>query len=156
MADGDLREFEAVIHPKAVNREAAQEPMASRGMRPAAFYAPALWLRGAFSDLHFDIHEVVADGDLVAVHLTMSGRHTGPVVHYDGAGTVSQVMPPTGRTCSVTHTHWFRHADGLIIEHWANRDDLATAQQAGWVPPSPRYLVRMAVAKRRARKAVNA
>ena len=156
MADGDLREFEAVIHPKAVNREAAREPMASRGVGPAAFYATALWLRGAFSDLHFDIHEVVADGDLVAVHLTMSGRHTGPVVHYDGAGMVSGVMPPTGRTFSVTHTHWFRHADSQIIEHWANRDDLGTAQQAGWVPPSPRYLVRMAVAKRRARKAANA
>jgi hypothetical protein len=39
MTDGDLREFEAVIHPKAVNREAAREPMASRGMGPAAWYA---------------------------------------------------------------------------------------------------------------------
>ena len=125
--------------------------MAARGRGPAAFYATALWRRGAFSDLRFDIHEVSTDGDLVAVDGTVSGRHTGPFAHYDGA--VSQVMPPTGRTFAATHTHWFRHADGMIIEHWANRDDLAMAQQAGWVPPSPRYLIRMALAKRRAQAA---
>jgi predicted ester cyclase len=153
MADGDLREFEAVIHPEAVNREAVHEPAAARGNGPAAFYATALWLRGAFSDLRWDVHEVVADEDVVAVHSTMSGRHTGQFAQYDDAGAVSQVMPPTGRPFSSTQTHWFRLADGKIIEHWANRDDLATARQAGWVPPSPRYLVRMALAKRRARTA---
>jgi len=156
MADGDLRDFEALIHPEAANREAAGEPVAARGRGPAAFYASALWLRGAFTDLRWDIHEIAADGDLVAVRSTMSGRHTGPFARYDGAGAVSQVMPPTGRTFSATQTHWFRHAGGKVIEHWANRDDLALAQQAGWVPPSPRYLVRMALAKRRARAAANA
>jgi predicted ester cyclase len=153
MADGDLGEFEALIHPEAVNREAVHEPMASRGRGPAAYYATALWLRGAISDLRWDIHEIAADGDLVAVHSTMSGRHTGPFARYDAAGAPSQVMPPTGKTFSSTQTHWFRCADGKIIEHWANRDDLATAQQAGWIPPSPRYLIRMAVARRRARNA---
>ena len=128
MADGDLREFEDLIHPEAANREAADEPMAARGRGPAAFYATALWLRGAFSDLRWEMHEIAADGDLVAVHSTMSGRHTGPFVHYDGACAVSQAMPPTGRTFSATQTHWFRHAGGKVIEHWANRDDLATAQ----------------------------
>jgi predicted ester cyclase len=151
MGDGDLGDFEAVIHPQAANREAANEPVKARGRGPAAFYATALWLRGAFSDLRWDIHEVAADGDLVVIHSTMSGRHTGPFAQYDAAGAVSQVMPPTGRTFSATQTHWIRHADGKVIEHWANRDDLTTAQQAGWVPPSPRYLVRMALAKRRAR-----
>jgi predicted ester cyclase len=156
MTEGDLRELEALIHPDAVNRETADAPMAARGKGPAAFYATALWLRGAFSDLRWDVHEVVADGDLVAMHGTMSGRHTGPFAHYDGAGAVSQVMPPTGRAFAATHTQWFRLSDGKIIEHWANRDDLATARQAGWVPPSPRYLVRMALARRRARAAANA
>ena len=37
------------------------------------------------------------------------------------------------------------------VEHWANRDDMGTAAQLGWVPPSPLYLLRMARAKRRAR-----
>ncbi|HEY5986172.1 MAG TPA: hypothetical protein VIV12_07345 [Streptosporangiaceae bacterium] len=49
-------------------------------------------------------------------------------------------------------THWFRTRDGMIAEHWANRDDLAMARQAGWVPPSPRFLLRAALAKRRAQK----
>lgn len=50
------------------------------GKGPAAYYATALWLRSAFSDLHFDIHEAVADADLVVLHATMSGRHTGTFV----------------------------------------------------------------------------
>ena len=72
---------------------------------------------------------------------------------YDNAGTVAQAMPPTGKTFAATQSHWFRLADGKIIEHWANRDDLAMAQQLGWIPPSPRYLARMALAKHRARTA---
>ncbi len=93
------------------------------------------------------------DGDLVVVHATMSGRHTGPFVSYDPAGAVDAAMPPTGKSFSITQTHWFRVADGKVIDHWANRDDLALAKQAGWIPPSPRFLLRMALAKRRARRA---
>jgi len=153
MADGDLADFEAVIHPDAVNREARTEPAAARGRGPAAFYATALWLRSALADMRWDIHQAAGDGDIVVIHSTASGRHTGPFVFYDESGAVEQVMPPTGKTCSVTQTHWFRVADGKVIEHWANRDDLGAARQFGWIPPSPRYLVRMALATRRARRA---
>jgi len=65
---------------------------------------------------------------------------------------VDAVMPPTGKAFAITQTHWFRTRDGMITEHWANRDDLAMAKQAGWVPPSPRFLLRAALAKRRAQK----
>ena len=58
-------------------------------------------------------------------------------------------MPPTGKAFAITQTHWFRTRDGVITEHWANRDDLAMARQAGWVPPSPGFLLRAAIAKRR-------
>jgi hypothetical protein len=40
----------------------------------------------------------------------------------------------------------------MVTEHWANRDDLAMARQAGWVPPSPRFLLRAAIARRQAQK----
>ena len=152
MADGDLADFEALIHPEAINREASGPP-ATRGTGPAAFHAAALWLGGAFSDLRWDIHHMAADSDLIAIHSTWSGRHVRPFVTYDNAGAVTQAMPPTGKTFAATQSHWFRLADGKIIEHWANRDDLAMAQQLGWIPPSPRYLARMALAKHRARTA---
>jgi predicted ester cyclase len=102
--------------------------------------------------MHWEIREVVADRDLVVVHATATGYQTGPFVLYDQEGLVEQVMPPTGRINSITHTHWFRIADGKVIEHWANRDDMGMARQLGWIPPSPKYIVRMALAKRRARR----
>ena len=104
------------------------------------------------ADLHWEIHEVVAEDDIVTLHATMSGRHVGTFVGYDIDARPAQAFPPTGKTFATTQTHWFRSADGKVIEHWANRDDLGTAMQLGWTPPSPRYLVRMALATRRARR----
>lgn len=153
MARGTRQEFEGVYHPDVLNREAAVEPPPARVPGPDGVYATAQWLRGAFSDLRFEVHETVEQDDLVVLHVTMSGRHTGDFVNYQPDTTiVDTVMPPTGKSFAVTQTHWFRTADGLITEHWANRDDLAMARQAGWVPPSPAFLLRAARAKRRAQK----
>ncbi|SNQ45542.1 putative ester cyclase [Frankia canadensis] len=150
MATGDVDDFADVVHPRAVNREAAQEPPACRDHGPGAFLATAHWLRDAYADLHWEIHDTVVQGDVVAVHCTMSGRHVRPFVTYGADGRVARAFPPTGRSFATTQTHWFRVADGKVIEHWANRDDLGTATQLGWVPPSPAYLVRSALATRRA------
>jgi predicted ester cyclase len=153
MATGSREDFERVIHPQAVNREAANEPPAARQPGPAGFYATAHWLRGAFSGLRFEIHEAVEHDDLVVLHVTMSGRHTGDFVTYQlDTTTVDAAMPPAGKAFAITQTHWFRTQDGMITEHWANRDDLALARQAGWIPPSPRFLLRAALARRRAQK----
>ena len=153
MGTGSREDFEHAFHPEAINREAAVEPPAARQPGPAGFHATAQWLRAAFSGLHFEIHEAAEHDDLVVLHVTMSGRHTGDFVTYQpDTAIVDAVMPPTGKAFAITQTHWFRTRDGMITEHWANRDDLAMARQAGWVPPSPRFLLRAALAKRRARK----
>ena len=129
MAKGSRAEFDAVVHPQAVDRENKVQPPASRVPGPAGFHATALWLRAAFADLHYDIHHVVAEGGLVAVNSTMNGQHVAPIVLYTD--------------------------DGQVIEHWANRDDLGQAKQLGWVPPTPAYLLRMARAKGRAKRALS-
>ena len=152
MGDGTLEELAAVIHPDCVNREAKDEPPATRGRGPAAMHATAQWLRGAFAELRWEIHDVIVQGDLVAVHCTMKGRHAGAFVVYGADARPKEAFPPTGREFASTQSHWFRVEDGKLVEHWANRDDLGTAEQLGWVPPTPRYLVRMALAKRRARR----
>jgi predicted ester cyclase len=83
------------------------------------------------------------------VNSTMNGRHVAPMAFYTEDGHVDSVFPPTGKTFAMSQSHWFRMDGGRIAEHWANRDDLGTARQCGWLPPTPPYLVRMALAKRR-------
>jgi predicted ester cyclase len=152
MADGDRADFDALYHPQGVDRENAVQPPSSRVPGPAGFYATALWLRAAYADLHYDIHHAITDGDLVALNTTMNGRHSAPFAVYTDAGTVDTVFPPTNKTVAMTQSHWFRIEDGRIIEHWANRDDLGAAKQLGWIPPTPAYLVKMARAKRHAKR----
>ena len=155
MATGTRADFERVIHPRMVNHEAHKDepPAARQDYGPAAAHATALWLRDAFADLSWEVHETVAERDMVVVHCTMSGRHVKPFVGYDENGGVAEAFPPTGKRFATTQTHWIRIEDGQMVEHWANRDDLGTAMQLGWVPPTPAYLVRMALAKRRAKQA---
>ena len=153
MREGTLAEFEALIHPDAVNHEEKDEPPASRGRGPKPFYATALWLREAFAELDWTIHDVIAEGDLAVVHCTMSGRQTGTFVGFDEQARVAEAFPATGKRFAVTQTHWLRVQGGMLRVHWANRSDLGWALLLGWARPCPRYLVRMALAKRRARRA---
>lgn len=53
---------------------------------------------GAFSDLHFRIDEIIADGDRIVFRVTQTGRHTGD---YFG-------IPPTGRPVTMTELFVFR------------------------------------------------
>jgi hypothetical protein len=96
---------------------------------------------------------VIAEGELVSIYCTMHGRHVNTLVWYDEKALVKDAFPPTGQCFASTQTHWFRVADGKVIEHWANRDDMGTALQFGWVPPTPVYLLRMMIARWRVRRA---
>ncbi len=76
------------------------------------------------------IHEMVAEGDWVAVRTTCEGVHAvtppAPV-----NSRIFEGIPPTGRTYRAQHLHLFRVVDGKITDHWANRDDLGAARQLG-------------------------
>ena len=79
------------------------------------------WVRAAFSDAHYQIDHMIAEGDMVAVRITASGTNDG---EFRG-------NPPTGKRFSADHVHWHRLADGKLVERWAVRDDLGSAQQLG-------------------------
>jgi predicted ester cyclase len=153
MGAGTLEDFREIVHPEFLNHEDKDEPPETRGRGPEPAYRTALWLRAAFAELRWEVHEAVCEGDLVVVHCTMSGRHVRPFAEYDAGGQVREVFPPTGRRFASTQTHWLRVSDGQVIEHWANRDDIGMAMQLGWVPPTPLYMLRAALAKRRVRRA---
>ena len=152
MADGDRAEFDLLYRPDAVDHENPVQPPLSRVGGPDGFHSTALWLRSAFADLRYDIHHSIADGGLVAVNSTMNGRHVAPIAFYAEDGAVDTVFPATNKNFAMTQSHWFRIEGGRIVEHWANRDDLGTARQLGWIPPTPVYLFKMARAKRRAKR----
>jgi predicted ester cyclase len=150
MASGDRADFEPLYHPGAVDRENVVQPPSSRIPGPAGFYATALWLRAAFAGLHYEVHDAITDGGLVAVNSTMRGRHVSPITFYAEDASVDAVFPPTGKLFAMSQSHWFSIADGRICEHWANRDDMGTAKQLDWIPPTLAYLLRMMRAKRQA------
>ncbi len=152
MADGERQEFATLYHPAARDQENRVQPPTSRVPGPDGFWSTASWLRAAFAGLHYEIHHTMADGDLVAVNSTMCGTHSAPWVVYTAQADIDTVFPATGRTFRASQSHWFRLQDGLICEHWANRDDLGMARQLGWVPPTPLFLIRMAAARHRARR----
>jgi predicted ester cyclase len=152
MADGDRADFDLLYHPQAVDRENRVQPPSSRDPGPDGFYSTALWLRAAFAGLRYDIHHAIADGSLVAVRSTMTGRHVAPWAVYNDDGKVDTVFPPTNKAFAVTQSHWFRIEDGKITEHWDNRDDIGMSKQLGWIPPTPAYLLKMARAKQRAKR----
>jgi len=82
-------------------------------------------LHTSFPDLTITVEDVIAEGDTVAARLTARGTH---LAAFRG-------IPPTGRTVQWTGIRIFRIADGKIVEHWANWDDLGLLQQLG-VPPA--------------------
>lgn len=149
---GTLADLAFTIHPDATNREASTEPPATRGRGPEAFYATGEWLRHAFSDLAWTTEQSVVEGDLVVTFGTMSGRHTDDFVVWNEDQQVERVFVPTGKTFIVRQAHFQRIRDGLVIEHWAVRDDQGMAMQAGWVPPTPAFLFRCSRATKKARR----
>jgi hypothetical protein len=140
---GDPQLAVRCIHPEFVNEESVNEPPACSTPGPAGLAATGAWLRSTYSDLDYEVREIVHDGDHAMAQAVMSGRQTGPfVVFPHGARPVA--LPPTGRAFAVKHAHHMRFRDGLIVWHSAVRDDLGMMNQLGHLPPHPAVLARMA------------
>ncbi|WP_426574629.1 ester cyclase [Aquihabitans sp. McL0605] len=68
-------------------------------------------------------HHLLADGDLVAQHLTLRGTHRGSTM------PLLAGVPVSDRPTAWTFIHIWRVVDGMIVEHWACRDDMALLAQ---------------------------
>lgn len=113
--NGDAAGVDECLRPDGINHAAPPGvPQDLEGTKQIMF-----WLRSAFSDQRYEIHQMIAEGDTVAVHLTHSGRHTGEFLG----------IPPSGRTFAYPHVHILRFKDGKALEHWAVRDDATLMRQ---------------------------
>jgi predicted ester cyclase len=119
----DVEALAEVVHPDVVSRgRRPDEPGGFEGVKRTM-----LWLATVFSDQRWEIHDVVGDGDLVAVRLTHHGRQTGDLMG----------IPPTGREVAYEYVHFLRFRDGKAIEQWSVRDDMTLMRQLGVVPSRP-------------------
>ena len=113
----ELDRIEEFVTPDFVNHEAwTGEDPGYKGFR-----LRLKRLHDAFPDLHMEVEEVIAEGDLVAYRATLTGTHRGELMG----------MAPTNRSFSVQHMHFLRLRDGRASEHWACRDDLGMLRQLG-------------------------
>src|SRR3954451_21080105 len=62
-------------------------------------------------------------GDLVAQHLTLHRTRRGSTM------PLLSDIPASGRPAAWTFIHLWRVADGVIVEHWASRDDIGLREQ---------------------------
>lgn len=117
---GNLDAVEDLFHEKYVDYTQPPDwPTDRAGLRQQVSY-----FRSAFPDIHVTIEEMIAEGDLVAHRQTMRGTHRGEFFGIE----------PTGNKVTMTGSHFFRVADGKIIEHRANNDDLGMLRGLGAIP----------------------
>ena len=123
--------FEAFRDEHIVEHAAAPfaESAPGRVRGPEAMRASAEWLLAQFPDMHMTIEAVIADEDTVAVRILSEGTNLG---------ALNGVVPPTGKRFIARQSHWFRVADGKLVEHWATRDDLTAMLQLGVIRPPGR------------------
>ena len=81
----------------------------------------------AFPDYHEEVHELIAEGDRVVLHLTISGTQQGQW----------GPLPPTGKRAEFDEIVILQIRDGKVVRQRGVVDNLSALRQLG-VVPSPR------------------
>jgi lactoylglutathione lyase len=63
-------------------------------------------------------HHLVGEGDVAVQHVTLHGTHRASTM------PLLADTPADGHPADWTFIHIWRVADGLLVEHWACRDDM--------------------------------
>lgn len=90
------------------------------------------WLQESFANRWVEHHATMFDGDRVMVWYTAHGRHVG-----DGFPRLAGCAV-TGAEVAWPQVHMFRVEDGLVVEHWAVRDDFGMLEQIRHAQPDIR------------------
>lgn len=112
-------DFEELVDADIVNHQPDAEPARGRDL----FEAAVAGVMAAVPDSRWDISDLMAEGDRVAIRITWSGTYQGE--QFRGF----DILDP--KPFSVEHIHIYRVAQGKLAEHWVVRDDLAMLAQLG-------------------------
>lgn len=111
---GKVEVLDEIIHPDMINHEGVTPTDGRQGFKETMAV-----FRAAIPDQKMEILDLIAEEDKVVVRLFWSGTPTNPFMG----------KPVNGKPFKVTHTHTFHVRDGMLAEHWANRDDLGMWRQ---------------------------
>ncbi len=115
---GKLEVLDDLLSPDYINHSPGMpnpEP-GPNGLKPIVSA-----IRSAFPDLKYIVKNMVVAQDQVAIHVLMTGTHTG-----DFFG-----IAPTGNKIAVSQMQIERINNGKMVEHWRVTDDLALMRQLG-------------------------
>ncbi|MGD8966326.1 MAG: ester cyclase [Anaerolineae bacterium] len=120
--EGNLELLDELIAPDFVGHnplspEDIQGPEGLKGFFGA--------FRAAMPDIRHPIWTLIAEGDLVAIHMPIEGTFENELMG----------IPPNGKKVSLWMANIWKVVDGKAVEWWINMDTLSLMQQLGVVPP---------------------
>jgi len=121
--NGDLEAIDALVGDTYTIHSDPGDPWDGRTLTRDGFRERVAASRVPFPDLRFELGELVAAGDRVAIGWVMHGTHTGPLGE----------RPATGRSIRAHGMTIYDFADGRITGHRQVVDRLTVAQQLGFL-----------------------
>jgi len=117
---GDFARIRDLVTPDFVDHGAP--PGVPPG--PDGYIAVLTWVREVLQ-VRYEVHDIVAEGDKVAIRATAHGVHAT-----DNLG-----VPATGKPYAMPTMHLYRAEGDRLAEHWGVRDEYDVLVQTGVLPP---------------------
>lgn len=92
---------------------------------PTGYLKTINMMRSGFSDIQWELDDIIAENNRIAARFTMRGTHDGPFFG----------VPATFRTIEVKAINFYRFDKDQIIEEFGQPDLLNLLQQIGAMPP---------------------
>ncbi len=113
---GEVVSAEVVSHEPPVHEEGIE-----------AIKATITEMRKAFSDIHTELRDLIAENDRVVARLATTATNTGPFKRFAASG----------KTIEIERVEIVRIADGKIVERWLVRDKMEVLRQLGHMQQKP-------------------
>jgi steroid delta-isomerase-like uncharacterized protein len=128
--EGDLELVDELVAPDVVTHNPI---ILDAPTGPDSIRGGLEMIRKAFPDFHVEVQDLIAEGDRVAVFLTMSGTNQGD---YRRGGA-------TGKRGTMRAFFIWRVAGGKLAESWGVADRFGMLQELGIVPSDDELASRM-------------
>jgi predicted ester cyclase len=114
VAEGRVDVFDELVSPDAVDHSG---PAPVNGVE--GFKSRTRGIHAAFTDIEVVVEDLLVDGDKLAWRWRLTAIHSSPFLG----------VAPTGRRVTMTGMNIQRIANGMVVEHWSNADQLGLLRQ---------------------------